>query len=167
MDQYEKLMTVLNTKDELTIEDVKDIYNSFVETATNFKYPADKNIEVETIKYCNYLNDMYAVFADRYQNSKMSAEEYQIWKKVLEEDFCEIPEQVKKELKRLFIQKIAQIINNKKNYRDLSLCNNYDDYFISDIKDVEFNQISIHYKYRVVFLLIITVILLFIIIFVK
>lgn len=159
MCNYEESLKILNKTGELSIKDIEDIHNNFVEKLKNFAHLSTDSKEKDFVIIRKYLNAMNVVFCSRYTNSQMTPEEYEIWKLSLKEDFKDLPIDIKIELKNLFTTRIIQIIRtNILKGNDLY---SYDDYKIEDIKDVKFNKTRIRYKYRflIMLLFLITIIL--------
>lgn len=156
MHEYEEALEILNKNTELSVNDIRDIHDNFVNLAILLKKMKKEDIEAD--KYYKYLNAMNTVFVNRYKNSAMTAEEYQVWKQSLKDDFKDIPQSIKIEIKKLFIQRIIQMINNnlvaRKVFEEPKNSNDYDKYYIKGIKEIEFNQIKIRYTYRVILMLI-------------
>ena len=156
MDKYKEALNYLGLKEDLTINDIKNVHNNFINKVMNM-YEAALNPSIEKIQdCCIYLNYMKIIFEKRYSTSKMTAEEYQEWKKSLTDDFADLPKEYKQKFKNDIIKNAIPFIKN------LSI-DEYDRYFISDIKEIEFKQVKYNYKPRIYVLLWFTVILIFII----
>ena len=110
MYKYAEALAILGKNEELSIEDVNDIYNNFIAYEKDIKNSVHENRKININKYCNYLNAMKVVFNNRYKDSKMTADEYQIWKKSLKDDFPDIESKLKQKIKNSFIERIIEII---------------------------------------------------------
>ena len=170
MYKYDEALKILNKSSELSIEDIQDIHNNFIKSATELKNLSTDWIEVEANNYCQYLNAMNSVFRERYKNSEMTAEEYQIWKQSLKEDFSDLPLSVKSKIKKLFMQKVIKIIKNNltkgKVLKKHVTQENYEDYYIDGIQDIDFKQIKISYKWRIGIMLLFIILIAIVVIFI-
>ena len=107
---------------------------------------------------------MNIIFCSRYNNSTMTPEEYEVWKLSFKDDFKNIPENIKIEVKKHIYQKFTAIIKN--NILKSDDVSSYDKYRIENIRDIKFNKIKICYKYRFLIMLIFLIVIIFVALFV-